>query len=188
MTSKPHRLIWIDTETTSISPRDGQLLEVAMHLTDMQGMERIEATAEAVAWRWIIRHDAIRLTPATAYAITELHSRNGLIDDVFGPESETPDSATEGIHDLLTDLADRYVLHPAGTNVQFDLDWIHAALGLTLEQLDYHHLDMSGLRILARQTIPNWPKHPAGTHRALDCLTRDIAEYRTIIDTIKEHQ
>ena len=187
MTSKPHRLIWIDTETTSISPRDGQLLEVAMHLTDTRGMERIESGAEAVAWRWIIRHDAIRLTPATAYAI-ELHTRNGLIDDVFGTESDTTDSATEGIHDLLTDLADRYVLHPAGTNVQFDLDWIHAALGLTLEQLDYHHLDMSGLRILARQTIPNWPKHPAGTHRALDCLTRDIAEYRTIIDTIKEHQ
>lgn len=187
MTDKPHRLIWIDTETTSISPRDGQLLEVAMHLTDTRGMERIESGAEAVAWRWIIRHDAIRLTPATAYAI-ELHTRNGLIDDVFGPESETPDSVAACILDTLTDLADRYVLHPAGTNVQFDLDWIHAALGLTLEQLDYHHLDMSGLRILARQTIPNWPKHPAGTHRALDCLTRDIAEYRTIIDTIKEHQ
>lgn len=40
MTDKPHRLIWIDTETTGISPRDGQLLEVAMMLTDMQGMER----------------------------------------------------------------------------------------------------------------------------------------------------
>ena len=35
MTDKPHRLIWIDTETTGISPRDGQLLEVAMMLTDM---------------------------------------------------------------------------------------------------------------------------------------------------------
>ena len=188
MTDKPHRLIWIDTETTSISPRDGQLLEVAMHLTDTRGMERIESGAEAVAWWWIIRHDAIRLTPATAYAITELHSRNELIDDVFGPESETTDSAAEGIHDLLTDLADRYVLHPAGTNIQFDLDWIHAALGLTLEQFDYHHLDMSGLRILAKQTIHDWPNHPAGTHRALDCLTRDINEYRTIINTIKEHQ
>ena len=140
MTDKPHRLIWIDTETTGISPRNGQLLEVAMMLTDMQGMERPANAIEDVAWQWIIRHDAIRLTPATAYAITELHSRNGLIDDVFGPESDTTDSATEGIHDL------------------------------------------------ARQTIPNWPKHPAGTHRALDCLTRDIAEYRTIIDTIKEHQ
>lgn len=80
------------------------------------------------------------------------------------------------------------MLHPFGTNIQFDLDWIHAALGLTLEQLDYHHLDMSGLRILAKQTIHDWPNHPAGSHRALDCLTRDINEYRNIINTIKEHQ
>lgn len=51
MTDKPHRLIWIDTETTSISPRDGQLLEVAMHLTDTRGMERPANAIEGVAWR-----------------------------------------------------------------------------------------------------------------------------------------
>lgn len=188
MTGKTHRLIWIDTETTSIRPRDGQLLEVAMTLTDMQGRERPADAREAGAWRWIIRHDAIRLTPLTAYAITDLHVRNGLIDDVFGDKSETASSAAEGILDTLTDLAERYVLHPAGTNVQFDIDWIHAALGLTLDQLDYHRLDMSGIRIFARQTIPDRPNHPATIHRALDCLTRDITEYRTIIDTIKDHQ
>lgn len=182
--TKPDMLLWVDTETTSINPNYGQLLEVGMILTDMQGNPPTGNYGGHNEWRWIIKHDDIRLTPETAYAITALHTCNGLIDETFTQKSVRDTIAAKQIHALLGELHDRFKLHPAGTNVGFDLDWIHAELLLTLEQLDYHHLDMSSLRMLMQQVaLGAWAKQ-ATDHRVMTCLNRDIQEYRHILDKI----
>ena len=182
--TKPDMLLWIDTETTSINPNYGQLLEIGIILTDMQGNPPFGDCSEHNEWRWVIKHNAIRFTPETAYAITALHTRNGLIDETFTQKSVRDDVAAKQIRTLLGKLHDRFKLHPAGTNIDFDLEWLRAELLLNLEQFDYHHLDMSSLRMLMQQVaLGAWAKQ-ATDHRVMTCLNRDIQEYRHILDKI----
>lgn len=183
--TKPDMLLWIDVETTALDPSDGQLLEVGMILTDMQGKEPSEEETETgVAWRWLIRPSAIRLTPDTAYAITELHMRNNLINEVFDFESETPFTVAKGILDTLNDLRGRYTLHPAGTNVDFDLEWIERGLGVQLTMLNYRKLDLTTLRFLMQQVALGAYATPDTDHRVMTCLNRDITEYKHILNRI----
>ena len=183
--TKPDMLLWIDVETTALSPAHGQLLEVGMALTDMQGKEPPdEETETGVAWRWLIQPSAIRLTPDTAYAITELHMRNNLINEVFDFESETSFTVAEGILNTLNDLHGRYTLHPAGTNVDFDIEWIERGLGVQLTMLNYRKLDLTTLRFLMQQIALGAYATPDTDHRVMTCLNRDIQEYKTILDKI----
>ena len=184
--TKPDMLLWIDVETTALSPAHGQLLEVGMVLTDMQGTEPPEEETETgVAWRWLIQPPAINLTPDTAYAITELHMRNNLINEVFDDfASDTSFTVAKGILDTLNDLRGRYTLHPAGTNVDFDLEWIERGLGVQLTMLNYRKLDLTTLRFLMQQIALGAYATPDTDHRVMTCLNRDIQEYKTILHKI----
>lgn len=177
MTSnKPDMLLWLDTETTAVDPGDGQLLEVGMILTDMRGEKLTGIDHEG--WRWVIRHDAIRLTPKTSYAISELHVKNRLVDEAFGGNSVPSSMVAEEVFKVIGDLADRYTLHPAGTNVDFDIKWIRTGLGLRLTNLHYRRLDLTTLRFLMQQITLGAYFAPATDHRVTTCLNRDIKEYR----------
>lgn len=174
--TKTEALLWIDTETTAVNPSDGQLLEVGLMLTDMTG-----TTIEPIR-AWTIRHDSISFTPRTEYAIY-LHTRNGLIDESFTHGTDSTHAART-ILETLTRYADQHRLHPAGTNVDFDLDWIESKLDLDTDMLDYHKLDLTPLRMLIRQTHPEPHTHQPTRHRVAECLQRDVSEYKTILDTI----
>lgn len=179
---KTDMLLWLDVETTALEPCDGQLLEVGMVLTDMRG-ERLTGLDVHEGWRWVIRWDAIRLTPATSYAISELHAKNGLIDDVFGGNSVPASRVAEEMFNVINGLADRYTLHPAGTNVDFDIRWVRT-LGLQLANLHYRRLDLTALRFLMQQvSLGAWVKQDTD-HRVMTCLNRDIQEYKQILDKI----
>lgn len=184
--TKPDMLLWLDVETTALSPAHGQLLEVGMVLTDMQGNEPPEEENETgVAWRWLIQPSAIRLTPDTAYAITELHMRNNLINEVFDDfASDTSFTVAKEILDTLNDLRGRYTLHPAGTNVEFDIEWIERDLGIQLTMLNYRKLDLTTLRFLMQQVALGAYATPDTNHRVMTCLDRDIKEYKHILDKI----
>ena len=121
-----------------------------MVLTDMRG-ERLTGI-DPEGWRWVIRWDSIRLTPATSYTISELHAKNGLIDDVVGGNSVPASRVAEEVFNVINGLADSYTLHPAGTNVDFDIRWIRS-LGLQLANLHYRRLDLTALRMLM-QHVP----------------------------------
>ena len=184
MTSnKPDMLLWLDTETTAVDPGDGQLLEVGMVLTDMRG-ERLTGLDVHEGWLWVIRWDAIRLTPKTSYAISELHAKNGLIDDVFGGNSVSASRVAEEMFNVINGLADSYTLHPAGTNVDFDIKWIRSRLELHLDMLHYRKLDLTTLRFLIRQVTLGAYFEPSTDHRVTTCLNRDIKEYKHILDKI----
>ena len=181
--TKPDMLLWIDVETTALSPAHGQLLEVGMILTTMTG-ERLKGVDVHDEWRWVIRHDSIRLTPKTSYAVSMLHTANHLIDETFDGNSVTETRAASEMLTVLNALADRYVLHPAGTNVAFDIEWVMRGLGLNLTQLHYRCMDMTTLRMLMKQVCLGAYSTPDTDHRVMTCLNRDIQEYKTILHKI----
>ena len=201
MTTNPatgHWLAWIDVETTGLEPATGQLLEIGAIITDLR------ATDTIAGFHRVIDPGQIRITGRNLKAI-RMHTANGLIDECLGQSPVLPEPIHPGtLADTLTDTmadpadltgalndllgflaeqADGIHLHPAGTNVDFDLRFLAFHQPATTPILDYRKLDLTSLRLaaLANGADP-YRHHTPGTHRVLDCLQRDMDDYRTLLD------
>lgn len=117
--AKPHMLLWIDTETTGIDPQQCELLEVGMQVTDLKAETRGDSL------HLIVHPDNVRnwtMHPEMLKAY-EMHLANGLMLAC----AEAPKTGYDykhtalNIHEFLNDQLSQYTLHPAGTNVDFDL-------------------------------------------------------------------
>ncbi|NMN02721.1 ribonuclease [Bifidobacterium panos] len=170
---KEERLLWIDVETTAIDPDDGDLLEVGMVLTDMRG-KLLENPRY-----WLVKDQhSIRINAATITAIG-MHWENNLIKEVCALEACNGLAVSKEIRETLDKWSRNAVLHPAGTNVDFDLRWLAAHLGLhtTLDKLSHRKLDLTTLRLLDTAIGLDPYESHATYHRVEDCLARDLAEY-----------
>ena len=178
-------LAWLDAETTGLKPEDGALLEVGVTITDLQGVERESCS-------WTVHHDWIPCAKDTVKAFG-MHTANGLLEACFDDTRSVPLNMVEhGLLDMLADQARRTGdgrLHPAGTNPQFDLDWLYAKFSpegaARLESLlSYRRLDLTAFRLgtQARTSmtgVKSESEHlPSTDHRVATCLNRDLTEYR----------
>lgn len=77
MTTSRDVLLWVDTETTAISPEEGELLEIGMRVTDMTGNPLSDAKGRYS--RVIHPTGGIRLNCGTMEPILGMHRDNGLI-------------------------------------------------------------------------------------------------------------
>lgn len=192
--TRNHLLAWIDVETTGLNPNNASILEIGVIITDLR------ATQTLAGFHRVISTDRIDITPGNRKAI-DMHMANGLIDECLGtapmPEPsgplandltdrETtpakPAMAADDLSDFLEAFTAPYHLHPAGTNPDFDLRFL-TTLTIAVRALDYRKLDLTTLRLaaLANGADP-YHLHPAGTHRVLDCLHRDLDDYRHLLD------
>ena len=87
------------------------------------------------------------------------------------------------LEEYVDSLAQSFTLHPAGSNPQFDLDFI-GRLCPNLP-LHYHRIDMATIRDSLEAA--GWDVKPEGetpaasAHRTGTCLDRDIRQYARII-------
>lgn len=191
-----HLLLWIDTETTAIKPEDGQLLEIGMRITNLNGTPLVgEGDYDPYKFSTVIPHSRINYTRDTAYAI-RMHQDNGLLDEVL--DKERPEEANIWLVESLDRLQSggtHVTLHPAGTNVDFDLAWLKASGKLNFAapawkgNVSYRKLDLTTVR-LTLETVDinpygNGKKKP--THRVNDCLDRDIWDWMNWVEWVKEH-
>lgn len=183
---KTDMLVWIDVETTGLDPDKGDLLEVELVLTDLKG-EKLDRVHHVIA------HDADTIKTGIDHGglnAIAMHFRNDLlVESLTGRTASTITLASLEINDKLREWADGHRLHPAGTNVDFDLAWLNRHLTYTtrLNQLNHRKLDLTSLRLtgLALGHDPYQNGHgPDATHRTRDCLTRDLTEYRHILDQL----
>ena len=196
-TPTKHYLLWIDVETTAIKPEDGQLLEVGMRITNLDGSEVAPQTVNApYAFSTIIPHARLDYTPATERAF-KMHQENGLLSMVFWYKNQL--SIGTWLLDCIDKLQDNNgphaILHPAGTNVDFDLEWLkdkQAPLFFTPiweSNVSYRKLDMSTIRLtLTAVGIDPYQANHKTTHRVDDCLDRDIHDYMSYIEWVKTHE
>lgn len=122
----------------------------------------------------------------------EMHLANGLmLASAEAPKTGYDYKHTAlNIHEFLNDQLSQYTLHPAGTNVDFDLRQLDVHLSRHLEHpitqgLHHRKLDLTSFR-LADQAIGGNPyQNHAGTHRVQDCIRRDINDYTAYLDIIR---
>ena len=167
---KPHKLLWIDLETTGISRTDAKILEIGMIVTNLDGTEDGD--------RFIlpVRPDHVSLYDLDP-KVLRMHLDNGLLDTVMETEPEEFGYANvaRNLGAFLDTEASQYVLHPAGTNVDYDIDVL----------TNHRKLDLSTYRISDLALDHNPYQNHAGTHRVQDCIRRDRNDYANYLDIMR---
>lgn len=79
-------------------------------------------------------------------------------------------------------------LHPAGTNVDFDLRYLKHNLAISIPSINrwsHRHLDLSTFRLtdMALGQDPYDSSHTT-THRGLTCIRRDIEDYKRYMNRL----
>lgn len=184
--AKPHMLLWIDTETTGLDPNQCELLEVGMQVTDLKAETRGDSLPPDRPPRQ--RAQLGQPPEVKAYEAT---SPTGSCSPAPKHQDRLRLQAHRAQHPrFLNDQLSQYTLHPAGTNVDFDLRQLDVHLSRHLEHpitqgLHHRKLDLTSFR-LADQAIGGNPyQNHAGTHRVQDCIRRDINDYTAYLDIIR---
>lgn len=183
---KPHKLLWIDLETTGISRTTAKILEIGMIVTSLDGTEDGD--------RFIcpVRPDHVSLYDLDP-TVLRMHLDNGLLDTVMDAEPNEFGYANvaRNLSEFLNDQSSQYELHPAGSNVDYDIDMLDNQLAPYLRhdwlrQLTNHRkLDISTYRIGDLALGHNPYQGHAGTHRVKDCIKRDRNDYATYLDIMR---
>lgn len=184
--AKPHMLLWIDTETTGISRTNAKLLEIGMIVTSMDGIEEHD--------RFIcpVRHDKLSLYDIDP-KVLRMHLDNGLLDTVMDADTNEFGYANvaRNLYEWMQNEATEYELHPAGTNVDYDIDLLTNQLGPHphpdwLRQLTNHRkLDLSTYRLSDMALGHNPYQDHTGNHRVEDCIRRDRNDYTAYLDIMR---
>nr|DAL26620.1 MAG TPA_asm: Oligoribonuclease [Caudoviricetes sp.] len=183
---KPHRLLWIDLETTGISRTEAKILEIGMIVTSLDAAEEGDRFICPVHPDHVSLYD---LDPK----VLRMHLDNGLLDTVMQTEPEEFGYANvaRNLAEFIRDESSQYELHPAGTNVDYDIDVLTSQLAPYLhpdwlrELTNHRKLDLSTYRIsdLALDHDP-YQGH-TGTHRVEDCIRRDRNDYANYLDIMR---
>ena len=172
---KPEALLWLDFETTGTDRDDSLPLEVGMECTDVLGEHSYGSLHR------IIRPDYLDLLGISQVAFS-MHTDNGLLFELLNgsPQDDCANAVSNAVEEYLDSLSQRFTLVPAGTNVDFDLDFLKS-LDLDPDAwLSYRKFDLTTLRRYIR--FLDCPEDPyeghAGSHRVRDCIRRDINDYK----------
>lgn len=183
---KPHKLLWIDLETTALSRTEAKILEIGMIVTSMDGIEEHD--------RFIcpVRPDKLSLYDIDP-KVLRMHLDNGLLDTVMDADTNEFGYANvaRNLYEWMQNEATEYELHPAGTNVDYDIDLLTNQLGPHLHpdwlrQLTNHRkLDLSTYRISDLALDHNPYQDHTGNHRVEDCIRRDRNDYANYLDIMR---
>lgn len=176
-------------ETTGISRTTAKILEIGMIVTSLDGTE------EGDRFVCPVRPDHVSLYDLDP-KVLRMHLDNGLLDIVMETEPNEFNYANiaRNLGEFIRDEASQYELHPAGTNVDYDIDVLTNQLGPHLHpdwlrQLTSHRkLDLSTYRISDLALDHNPYQGHAGTHRVADCIRRDRNDYANYLDIMRTGQ
>lgn len=172
---KREALLWMDIETTGLDPERDKMLEVEMWVTDMRAADEDDLLhlVLPVGDRLSISREALAM-----------HMHNGLIDTVMRTSSDTWTESLDDLRSFVSDASFRFVLHPAGSSVHFDMDFLGRLLPGLFDGCHHRRLDVSSLRMSFEAAGVALPEQEPTDHRTSTCLERDIAQYRTMLDML----
>ena len=179
--------VWVDTETTGLDPERGDLLEVALVVTD-DDLAEVAATASVV--QPIAPMSAVAWMKSLSPIIQEMHGKNGLFDEIMDGHSAHLHVVEDALcawvgaaaKERLFDLKKTPL---AGSTVGFDRAWLRRHMPRLEALFSYRSIDVSSFTEIARRWAPAiYDGKPRAkpeeiVHRALpDVLRESIAILR----------
>jgi oligoribonuclease len=175
------RVLFLDTETTGLSPQFCSILEVAAVVVDSDLQEH--GSYQAVIW-----HSHQKVTSEMDGWCYDTHSRSGLLDEV----ERSPLILTQ-VDNTLAEFVRKHfnvLVRPvelAGNSVHFDLGFLKHHMPRTAALLSHQVQDVSGAaRMVKRFFCVDVPK-PEGivTHRAMPDVRHSIEQLRIMRGLIR---
>lgn len=182
------KLVWIDLETTGLDPVEGDVLEIAIILTDDKLNEL------AVFESLVVPGDGVK---AALYLMNDfvlnMHTENGLIEELHETEKRGDCKHSDVNSQVLRFFIDNGLVgsnpakpYLAGSTISFDRKWMDVHFPRIDEVIHYRNLDVTALKITRELFRPDLPKAPKkeGTHRALADIRNSIQELRHYLKTL----
>ena len=116
--AKEDMLLWMDVETTGLDPDHDRILEVELRCTDMRGVRCVGGFRRVIG----LQGRKASVTDGNLKA-WRMHCANGLLEDALDG-GYTEEETANALEEYVDSLAQSFTLHPAGSNPQFDLDFI----------------------------------------------------------------
>lgn len=170
-------LLWVDVETTGLTPATSELLQVAAIVTDLQGTPLADPFMEVVQ-----HHNSDELRAKSVPLVQDMHDATGLWDRLAtGLPMAAVDATLYGY--VSNHAAGMKKARLAGNSVRLDLNFLEAFLPVTYNYLHYRSVDVSALAY----TLVEWGFVPSyyekkKTHDALDDIQESLAEFLFLKD------
>lgn len=170
--------LFLDLETTGLSPDNDRILEVGMIVTD-ENLAIIATFGEIIQWSEIYYHIGTNtyLPPFTVdNVVVEMHTKSGLWEDCYRSKkgaAEVWNDAIEFVQEHCGDRAkDMWMI---GNTIGFDRSFLYHWVPGFNELFNYHSVDISSIKILYKlwsDGDKDVSKPASNTlHRAIpDCL------------------
>lgn len=169
---KDNRIVWVDLEMTGLDPSRHVIVEVAALVTDAE-LNIIDDGVDLV-----VHATDAELAEMDDF-VTEMHSSNGLLDDIKASTTSIRD-AEDAVLELVAKHCDP--AHPAplaGNSIATDRAFIRAQMPRLDDALHYRMIDVSTVKELSRRWFPkayyNQPEKGMA-HRALADIVESIRE------------
>jgi oligoribonuclease len=178
--SKPEFFLWVDLETTGLSPKNDKILEMALVLTDTDFNELGRGQyifSPDIAFRNVSKE------------VKEMHTKNGLWEDVINASFVHIPYADNEIRLWLegltrTDWREWKKIYLAGSSVHFDVGFLRENYFGFVGYLSHRYYDVSVFRTAMKLWSPSKLWEQNGTHRAMDDVLDHIEEakyYRRVL-------
>ncbi|GIU84456.1 MAG: oligoribonuclease [Acidimicrobiales bacterium] len=167
-------LAWMDLEMTGLDPSRDAIVEIATLITD----DDLEVIAEGPD---IVVHQPEEVLAHMSDAVREMHTRNGLLDEVRRSTTTLRRAGELTLEFLKKHIPEPGTVPLCGNSIGTDRRFLAAQLPELEEFFHYRVVDVSSIKELARRWNPalleEAPVKKEG-HRALDDIRESVEELR----------
>ena len=148
------QLLWLDLETTGLSPDEDKILEVAWKFTNLKLSSHGALQSEVVFPNFVVLYMIMndQLLPV----VKAMHTESGLIDDILDnnvpkfPLTNIESAIIERMDEIAEEDPEGTDFSLAGASVHFDRSFIDVHMPRLSKRLSHRILDTSSLKLLAR--------------------------------------